>query len=131
MTQQIHDIEALFSAYESLQSRHLELLKSQDIPDLKTMTKDREEVSDRLQAGLNDFMANAGSIKGGVRLLTDYETRLNAIMALDERIAAEIQRHREELKKALARMKQGKRAMTGYQASGKPVQTSRVFNLSR
>ncbi|MCG8633725.1 MAG: hypothetical protein MI863_07860 [Desulfobacterales bacterium] len=125
------EIEKNFETYEALQSRHLEIIKTKELPDLKAMTLERKQASDQLQASLNRFMENAGSIKNSLSSLSRYESRLNAIMALDERIASEIEKHRDWLKNQLNRMKQGKNAMRGYKSAGTAGKGPRVFNISR
>jgi len=103
------------------------------MPDLNTMNQERKLVSDNLQTVLNQFVENAGIIGGNKSLsvLTHYETRLNAIMKLDQTIADEIERHRTWLKKNLTHLKQGKTAIKGYKTAGINPNTPRVFSLSR
>ena len=128
-------IETEFSQYEALQARHLEMLKQDDlVADMKQLVFERQQASDRLQKSLNTFMENAGSLgrNKSVKLLDKFENRLNNIMALDEHIASEIERHRGVLKKELSQMKQGKRAIQGYGSAGHPPKTRpRVFSISR
>ena len=130
-SQQKTEIEQKFEVYENLQKRHLEIMKRKELPDLKVMTLERKQASDQLQASLNDFMENAGSIKNSIALLSRFESRLNAIMTLDERIATEIEKHRDSMKNHLNQMKQGKNAMQGYKSAGKSPEHPRVFNISR
>ena len=128
------NIEHKFLEYEALQQQHLELLKQEELTEMKSLVEERKAASAHLQNALKSFMDNAGSLGGGKSIpqLSEYETRLNDIMTLDERIAAEIERHRAWLKKQLGQMKQGKKAMQGYQSAGQPPKTQpRVFSVSR
>lgn len=133
LSQHTKKIERLFDAYEALQARHLELMKAADLSNVKAMNTERQEASDALQAALNQFMENAGSMgqDRSLPLLSAFESRLTNIMALDERIASEIERHRGKMREHLKQMKQGKNAMNGYKSAAKAPDRPRVFKISR
>ena len=134
LSQHEQEIEQRFLYYESLQARHLDLMKNVNLPDVKTLTQERKQASDDLQATLNRFMGNAGSLgqSKSLPLLSKFESRLNTIMELDERIASEIERHRGVMKKELNQMKQGKKVIEGYgSAASPPKNQPRVFSISR
>jgi hypothetical protein len=127
-------IEQRFLDYESLQARHLDMMKRTNLPDMKALTQERKQASDDLQTALNRFMENAGSLgrSKSIPLLSKFESRLNTIMELDERIASEIERHRGVMKKELSQMKQGKKAIEGYGSAATPQKgRPRVFSISR
>ena len=130
-----YKIEQEFGSYEDLQARHLIMIQKEDIelPMIKALTDERKNASARLQSTLNRFMENAGQLatEDSLTLLSKYESRLNSIMVLDERIAAEIEIHKDLIKKQLIQMKQGKHAMQGYKSAAKPISSPRVFSLSR
>lgn len=135
LAQHEKNIEQSFENYESLQIRHLDMMKQEDLPlpDLKAMTLERKQSSDHLQTVLNRFMENAGSIghNKSVSVLTRFEFRLNQIMTLDESISAAIQLHRDTLKKNLLHLKKGKQAIKGYRSAGTAPSQPRVFRISR
>ncbi|MCD4720744.1 MAG: hypothetical protein K8S13_12945 [Desulfobacula sp.] len=126
-------IENSFIIYETIQAEHLSILKDQEMPDLNSMTQERENAFLNLKKNLDNLIGNAGSIGGtkSLPLLTEFESRLNTIMGLDEQIAAEIQRHSVELKKHLKHMKQGKAAMNGYRMAGTNSPKPCVLSMNR
>jgi exonuclease VII small subunit len=126
-------IENKFVSYEALQTRHLKLMKGQRLSDIKALVVERETASINLQSALNAFMENAGSFgKEGMKLLNEFETRLSRIMSLDESIAAELERHKKELRKELGQMKNGKRAIQGYGSAAQIAKKNpRVFSFNR
>ncbi len=134
LSQHEQEIEQRFQIYEALQNRHLDMMKDFSLPDMKILTQERKQASDVLQSALNRFMENAGSLGQGkgISLLSKFESRLNNIMVLDERIASEIEKHREQMKKELNQMKQGKKAIKGYGSAGTPPKDQpRVFSINR
>ena len=134
VSQQEQEIEQRFLDYESLQTRHLNMMENLNLPDMKALTLERKQASDTLQSALNQFMENAGSLgqKKSLSLLSKFESRLNNIMTLDERIASEIEKHRDSMKKELNQMKQGKKAIKGYGSAVTPPKNQpRVFSISR
>lgn len=122
-----------FGMYESLQERHLNIMKTQEMPDLNIMTLERKHASSELQKVLQQFMDVAGSLGGtkSITILTRFEGRLNTIMELDETISTEIQKHRDWLKNNLSLMKKGKQAVRGYKTAGTIPNQARVFSISR
>ncbi len=134
LSQQEQEIEQRFLDYESLQTRHLNMMKNIDLPKMKALTQERKQASDYLQSALNRFMENAGSLgqSKSLTLLSKFESRLNTIMELDERIASEIERHRGLMRDELNKMKKGKKAIEGYGSAATPPKNQpRVFNISR
>ncbi len=134
LSQHEQKIEQKFQIYEALQARHLDMMKNVSLPDMKALTLERKQASDTLQSALNRFMENAGSLgqSKSLSLLSKFESRLNNIMVLDERIASEIEKHRDLMKKELNQMKQGKKAIKGYgSAVTPPKDQPRVFSINR
>ncbi|HCY85163.1 MAG TPA: hypothetical protein DHV36_08520 [Desulfobacteraceae bacterium] len=133
LSDHIEKIEEQFWAYETLQNNHLALMREDRLSDVAALVKERKDASANLQKALNAFVENAGSLGGrSIELLSTYENRLNDIMALDEQIASEIEKHRGWLKKELSQMKHGKKAIQGYQSAGHPPKNRpRVFSVSR
>lgn len=133
LNQHKNNIENHFKIYETVQTNHLSILKSEQIPDLNAMTTEREKSFVNLKKSLDNLIGNAGSIGGtkSISLLTQFENRLNIIMSLDEQIEAEIKKYRVELKKNLNHMKQGKAAMKGYSPMGADPNRPHVVSMNR
>lgn len=132
LAQHKNNIENYFKIYEKIQAEHLSVLKNREMPDLNSMTLEREKAFTDLKTNLDNLIENAGSI-GGIKslpLLTEFENRLGTIMGLDEQITIEIQRHRAELKKHLNHMKKGKAAMKGYNPAG-AINQPHVLSMNR
>jgi glutamate synthase domain-containing protein 3 len=112
------NLELCFTEYENLQELHLNVLKTEPMPDIARMTEDRDIVFNRLKQNINAFVENAGSNGGKDNLpaLADFETRLTSIMAVSEELSEAIMKYRENIKIDLAKMQQGKAAMRGYKA---------------
>lgn len=114
-------IENSFNEYENLQAQHLEILKSDQIPDLEGMNNERNEVFRLLKASLEIAMGSAVQDRGkknSIHLLKKYEIRLNRIIQLDDKISIEIKKYQDLLKSSLNRIKKGKNAMNGYKKAG-------------
>lgn len=122
-----------FEMYESLQESHLNTMRTQELPDLNTMTSDRRRASADLQKVLQAFMDVAGSLGGtkSLAVLSKFEVRLNTIMELDEALSTEIEKHRDWIKKNLSHIKKGRQAVRGYKTAGAPPGQPRVFSISR
>ena len=129
----IDNIRKRFQAYEDLQESHLNLLRTEQLPNLSKMTMERKIASDELQEALNGFMENAGLLHGGssLNVLNRFETRLGTILKVDDSIAVEIEKHRNELKKTLNRLKHGNKAMQGYRPADTPRNKPRVLSINR
>ncbi len=129
----INNIRKRFQAYEDLQESHLNLLRTEQLPNLSKMTMERKIASDELQEALNGFMENAGLLHGGssLNVLNRFETRLGTILKVDDSIAVEIEKHRDELKKTLNRLKHGNKAMQGYRPADTPRNKPRVLSINR
>ena len=126
-------IDDCFAGYEALQERHLALLKDPTISDISEITAERKAASASLQRALDEFMGQAGSLgkEKSIEMLTDIKTRLDQILKLDEVIAIEVEKHRDQLKTNLNRLKKGKAAMQGYRPAGAVKGGPRVFSISR
>lgn len=126
-------IESCFGKYETLQLAHYEALKVEDMPDIALMTRQRQEAFHSLEESLDLFMATAGSTLGkeSVPLLSRFEGRLNKLMALDDKITNEIQRHKAQLKNNLNRVRKGQVAMKGYGTAGITPQKTHVLSMNR
>lgn len=111
-------IETSFIDYEQTQVRHLDMMNSDALPDLELMTRERDASFLVLKQALDGYMKTAGTQKNGILILTRYENRLVSMMALDEKIAMAIEKHRDLLKINLNRMKKGMTAMSGYKKAG-------------
>jgi len=133
LSQHKNNIENFFKIYENIQTEHLLILKGEEMPDLGAMTRKREAAFLDLKESLDNLVENAGSIGGtkSIPVLSEFEKRLNTIMALDGQIATEIQRHRAELKKHLNHMKRGKAAMKGYNPAGLNPRPPNVLSMNR
>ena len=133
MDEKTGNIKQQFRAYEDLQSSHLNMLKTQEMPDLGLMTRERKRASDSLQEALNGFTDNAAFIGGqkGLTVLTMFEARLGSILKLDGTIALEVKKHRDRLKKNMSQLKKGKTAIQGYRPADPPRNKPRVISISR
>lgn len=121
-----------FIHYEQLQARHLDMMNSNTLPDLELMTKERNASFMNLKQALDIIMETAGIQKTGISVLTQYEKRLVSMMALDEKITIEIEKHRDLLKINLNRMKKGMTAMSGYKNAGiKRSESPCVLSMNR
>ncbi len=72
LSQHKKNIEQRFETYELLQARHLDLMKSMDLPDMKALTLERKQASDDLQSALNRFM----EIRETCQLLMQRRSRI-------------------------------------------------------
>ncbi|MCG8685538.1 MAG: hypothetical protein MI892_11725 [Desulfobacterales bacterium] len=129
----IDNIRKRFQDYEDLQESHLNLLRTEQLPDLSKMTMERKIASDELQKALNGFMENAGLLHGGssLNVLNRFENRLGTLLKVDDSIAVEIEKHRDELKKSLNRLKHGNKAMQGYRPADTHRNKPRVLSINR
>jgi chromosome segregation ATPase len=112
------NLEICFTEYENLQSLHLDVMKTEPMPDIARMTEERDSAFDRLKQIIDSFVGNAASHGGSDNrtVLAEYETRLTSIMNVSEELSKAILEYRENLKTSLAQMKQSKAAMQGYKA---------------
>jgi len=126
-------IEKSFREYEIIQEQHLNIMQTNQLPDLKTMTQERDAAFFNLTEILNKFIENAGTIGGqdSLPILTQFEGRLSSILAVDEKISFEINKHRSRLQKSLEQLKQGKIAMQGYKMTGKNPNHPCVLSMNR
>lgn len=127
----ISDLNDCFCNYEKVQTRHLDSLNSDSVPDIALMISERANVFDILKTTLEVFIKNAGNKSENLSILTRYETRLASIMTLDEQIKKHIQKHRNNLKDGLNHMKKGKLAMAGYSSTGKNPKAPCVLSMNR
>ena len=89
------------SEYENLQNRHLELLKTEQLPDLAQMTIERRSASEKLKNAINEFIRTTGVSKSpsDAHNMKKLKQRLGLILKVDENIGVEIQRHKNQLEK--------------------------------
>ncbi len=132
-TKIISDLELCLTNYEKIQAHHLYQMQSEALPDLELMNTERAYAFKSLKTALDTFMGNAGTIYGSdsVSILTGYEQRVSSMMALDEKIAIEIKKHKNRLKADLVRMKKGKQAITGYKSTGAVLSSPKVVSMNR
>ncbi|MCG8565341.1 MAG: flagellar protein FliT [Desulfobacterales bacterium] len=125
-------VDTHIQEYEAMQLRHLSVMETQDLPDLATLTRERESRFAPLQANLQALLDNAGLAgdKGMVSVLQAYEDRLQRISELDAKIETAIKKHKEELQRLMNRMKHGKKAIKGYGGLGTPS-SPRVVSMNR
>ena len=125
-------LDKYFTVYEDIQVNHLNSMTNESLPDLVTMTKERETAFNNLKTHLDDFVASAGSVGGdtSILLLTELETRLNKIMLIDDELAEKIKNHRNRLKANLKHMKHGKTAMEGYKHANSVARKPFVFSIN-
>ena len=118
------------SEYETLQNRHLDLLKADQLPDLARMTQERRSASEKLKSAINDFMRTSGrsSASSDVRRMEEIKQRLGLILKVDETIGVEIQRHKRQLEKSLKHLKHGKTTLENYRPS---KDSPRLISISR
>jgi hypothetical protein len=112
-------ISAQCREYEDLQSRHLNLLKEELLPDLARMTIERRGASKNLKSAIDRFIRTADpseDLSDAERMVTLRE-RLGLILKVDETIGVEIQRHKSQLEKSLKSLKQGKTTLESYRSS--------------
>ncbi len=112
------NLDNSFIHYEQIQVRHLDIMKSEALPDLELMTKERNASFLNLKQCLDGYVKTAGTKKNGISVLAQYEERLVTMMALDEKITKAIEKHRDLLKINLNLMKKGMTAMSGYKKAG-------------
>ena len=129
----VENISRQCNAYEDLQDRHLTLLKSELLPDLPQMTRERRSASNDLKTAINDFIATAESSDEpeNISTLNQLKQRLGLILKVDETIGVEIQKHKILLEKSMGQLKHGKKALQGYRPTGLSTNRPRVLSISR
>lgn len=122
-----------FCRYENLQVQHLDIFKSDQMPNLEKMTNDRNDRFELLKTALESYVQNAASQQNDntMNILSEYETRLGVLMKLDEQISDEIKKHKAMLRANLNHMKKGKTAMKGYKNTGSTSPKPCVFSMDR
>ncbi len=118
------------SNYEDLQNRHLELLKAEQLPDLARMTIERRGASEKLKSAIGELISSTGQpeFPSDVHLMEAIKERLGLILKVDETIAVEIQRHKNQLEKSLKSLKHGKTTLDSYRRS---QDSPRLISISR
>nr|WP_320015822.1 hypothetical protein [uncultured Desulfobacter sp.] len=118
------------SEYENLQNRHLDLLKSEQLPDLAQMTIERRGASEKLKTAINEFISTTGRFKSSsdAHKMGTLKQRLGLILKVDETIGLEIQRHKKQLEKSLKHLKHGKTTLKSYRPS---KDSPRLISISR
>lgn len=118
------------SDYETLQNKHLDLLKSEQLPDLAQMTIERRSASEKLKNAINEFISTtgqSGSLSDAPKM-EKLKQRLGLILRVDETIGVEIQRHKNQLEKSLKHLKHGKTTLKSY---GPSKDSPRLISISR
>nr|WP_319397043.1 hypothetical protein [uncultured Desulfobacter sp.] len=105
--------------YEDLQSRHLNLLKEELLPDLARMTIERRGASKNLKSAIDAFIrtADPSKVLSDAERMVTLRERLGLILKVDETIGVEIQRHKSQLEKSLKSLKHGKTTLESYRSS--------------
>lgn len=118
------------SEYENLQNRHLDLLKTETLPDLAKMTTERRDASEKLKSAVNEFISTTGWSKStsDAHKMATLKQRLGLILKVDETIGVEIQRHKSQLEKSLKYLKHGKTTLENYRPS---KDSPRLISISR
>lgn len=118
------------SEYENLQNRHLDLLKSEQLPDLAQMTIERRGGSENLKSAINEFTRTTGQSQSpsDAHKMATLKQRLGLILKVDETIGVEIQRHKSQLEKSLKYLKHGKTTLENYRPS---KDSPRLISISR
>lgn len=118
------------SEYQSLQNRHLDLLKAEQLPDLAQMTIERRGASEKLKSAVNEFISSTGRSKSpsDAHKMATLKQRLGLILKVDEIIGVEIQRHKKQLGRSLKYLKHGKTALESYRPS---KDSPRLISISR
>lgn len=118
------------SEYENLQNRHLDLLRTEQLPDLAQMTIERRGASENLKNAINEFISitDQSESLSDVQKLTELKQRLGLILRVDETIGVEIQRHKNQLEKSLKHLKCGKTTLESYRPS---KDRPRLISISR
>ncbi|WP_320043897.1 hypothetical protein [uncultured Desulfobacter sp.] len=118
------------SEYQNLQNRHLELLKAELLPDLAQMNLERRGASEKLKSAINEFMSTTGQAEfpSDAHKMAMLKERLGLILKVDETIAVEIQRHKNQLEKSLKSLKHGKTTLKSYRP---PQGSPRLISISR
>ncbi len=126
----IHD---RLNAYQQLQKDHLRLLETDPMPDLAKMAQDRNAAFLSFKKLIDDFVDTAGdSGDRAVEVLSGYEEKMTAILALDKQIGKTIQKYKEVLTENLKRMRAGRTAMKGYARSNTRLhQQPSVLSMNR
>ncbi|MFH2093686.1 MAG: hypothetical protein ABIJ31_15105 [Pseudomonadota bacterium] len=132
-SQQQISLDKCFDNYETVQVHHLDMLKSDQTPDLEQMTKERNTVFQFLKTTLESFVTKTGMQHGdeSLSILSGYETRLATLMELDGQISNEIKKYKDFLKINLNHMKKGKTAMNGYKSTGTISPKPRVLSMNQ
>jgi len=129
----IEQIKTLFKAYEAIQTKHIHIMRTEALPDLDTMTRDRETAFLELKQALDQFMATL-STQGKsdmIQELENFEKNIQSVARLDEILTNEVQTYKERLKKHLNQLKQGKTAMSGYRPQNPNANRPHVFSMIR
>ncbi|WP_035238647.1 hypothetical protein [Desulfobacter vibrioformis] len=107
------------SEYENLQNRHLDLLRTEQLPDLAQMTIERRNASEKLKRAINEFISTTDQSESlsDSQKMEDLKQRLGLILRVDETIGIEIQRHKSQLEKSLKHLKHGKTTLERYRPS--------------
>ncbi|WP_321494903.1 hypothetical protein [uncultured Desulfobacter sp.] len=116
--------------YETLQARHLDLLKAEQLPDIAQMTIERRSVSENLKSAIEEFISTvtqSTSLSDGQEM-EEIKQRLGLILRVDETIGIEIQRHKKQLEKSLKHLKHGKTTLANYRPS---KDRPRLISISR
>jgi len=118
------------SEYETLQHRHLDLLRAEQLPDLARMTIERNRASEKLKTAIDEFISTTGQSKSlsDVQKMKTLKQRLGLILRVDETIGVEIQRHKDQLEKNLKHLKHGKTTLESYRPS---KDRPRLISISR
>ena len=136
MTQQLktRQVEDSLKAYESIQSRHLQSIRTEAVPDLARMTQERDKAFQVLKNHLDSVMQATGSgmEDDNINELNRYKNWISTILELDEKIAVEIKKYKDTLKSSINTIQQGKTAMNGYRLGGSPFSRQpRVLSMNR
>ncbi len=119
------DVNIIFKNYRDLQQNHLKILETETLPDLKTMTKERNNAFVDLKKQLENLLETKDPA-----LLKKVENSLAGLMETDNAITLKIQNHRKNLLSRMKTIRQGKKAMDGYR---QPQSLTRpaVVNMDR
>ena len=104
-----------FKEYENFQIKHINIVKTNNIPNIRKISNEREQAFKKLKICLIK-LAHDTKYKNNksINILSLYSKRLQKIMNQDDILKDEIKLYKKKLGKKLKQMKKGKQALRGY-----------------
>ena len=106
-----------FKEYENFQIKHINIVKTDGIPDIRKISNGRDQIFKKLKIYLMKFAHDTehkNNTKKSINILSLYLKRLQKIILQDDILKNEIILYKKRLEKGLKQMKKGKQALIGY-----------------